>query len=51
MDGVNSELAKAYGVRAIPQYFIINKEGRFALKPTTHSISELKKILISLDRK
>jgi len=51
MDGVNSELAKAYGVRAIPQYFIINKEGKFALKPTTHSISELKKILISLDRK
>lgn len=50
-DGVNSELAQAYGVRAIPQYFIINKEGKFALKPTTQSIDELKKILISLDRK
>ncbi len=50
-DGVNSELAKAYGVRAIPQYFIINKEGKFAPKPTTHSVDELKKILVSLDSK
>lgn len=50
-DGVNSDLAKAYGVRAIPQYFIINKEGKFALKPTTQSIDELKKILVSLERK
>ena len=50
-DGVNSDLAMAYGVRAIPQYFIIDKQGKFAKKPTTQSLDELKKILVSLDSK
>lgn len=48
IDGVESELAKAYGVRAIPQYYLINKYGQFANKPTTNSIGELKKTLNSL---
>lgn len=48
IEGVSSDLAKAYGVRSIPQYFLINNNGQFAGKPTTNTIDELKKTLIQL---
>jgi len=48
IEGVSSDLAKAYGVRSIPQYYLINKNGQFASKPTTNTIDELRKTLIQL---
>lgn len=50
IEGVNSDLAKAYGVRSIPQYFLIGKDGKFANKPTTNTFEELKKTLDRLSK-
>ncbi len=46
-DGVESAIAKEYEIRSIPQYFIIDKNGKFATKPTVNSVKELQKILES----
>lgn len=46
---VRSEIAKKYGVRVIPEYFIIDKEGKFAEKPLIFTAESLKEILTSLN--
>ena len=46
-EGVESAIAKEYEIRSIPQYFIIDKNGNFAPKPTLPSIRELQKVLES----
>ncbi len=47
---VKSEIAQQYNVRAIPQYFIIDKEGRFAEKPLVYSPEELRRSLKNLNK-
>lgn len=44
-EGVESSIAKEYEIKSIPQYFIIDKNGNFAPKPTVPSVSELQKVL------
>jgi len=44
-EGVESSIAKEYEIRSIPQYFIIDKKGNFAEKPTLNTIKDLKKTL------
>jgi len=44
-EGVESSIAKEYEIRSIPQYFIIDKNGNFATKPTVPSVKELQKVL------
>ena len=44
-EGVDSSIAKEYEIRSIPQYFIIDKDGNFATKPTVPSVKELQKVL------
>lgn len=46
-EGVESSIAKEYEIRSIPQYFIIDKKGNFAQKPTFNTIKDLKKTLES----
>ena len=46
-EGVESSIAKEYEIKSIPQYFIIDKKGNFAEKPTLNSIKDLKKTLES----
>lgn len=42
---VESEIAQQYQVRAIPQYFIIDKKGRFAERPIVYSLETVKDVL------
>ena len=44
-EGVDSGIAKEYEIKSIPQYFIIDKNGNFATKPTVPSVKELQKVL------
>ena len=44
IDGDDNELAKAYGVRGVPYFFILDKEGRFASETTPRLSSEEKLI-------
>jgi thiol-disulfide isomerase/thioredoxin len=44
-EGVESSIAKEYEIRSIPQYFIIDKNGNFATKPTIPSVKALQKVL------
>ena len=43
---LNSEIAKAYEVRVLPQYFIINKKGEFVQEPKLLSVNDLKTVLV-----
>ena len=43
---LNSEIAKAYEVRVLPQYFIINKRGEFVQEPKLLSVNDLKTVLV-----
>ena len=45
-NGLNSEIAKAYEVKVLPQYFIINKKGKFVKAPKFKGLEELKKTLL-----
>lgn len=47
---IDSNIAKDYEVRGLPQYFIINKEGRFAEKPRQYNLDEIKTIIDNLIR-
>jgi peroxiredoxin len=42
-----TDMAKAFGVEAIPQYFIIDKNGMFVQKPTDQEPSKLVKYLLT----
>lgn len=48
--GINSEIAQKYDVKALPQYFIIDKNGNFAEKPPVYSTENLKASLTYLNR-
>ena len=48
---LNSEIAKAYEVRVLPQYFIINKKGEFVQEPKLLSVNDLKTVLIETANK
>lgn len=46
----HSEIAKQYDVKALPQYFIIDKNGNFAEKPPVSTIENVKASLTYLNR-
>ncbi len=48
---VESDVAKAYNVRALPESFIIDRNGKFTSKPTSLQLKELKELLKSLASK
>ena len=48
---LNSEIAKAYEVRVLPQYFIINKKGEFVQEPKLRTANDLKTVLIETANK
>ena len=39
---LNSEIAKAYEVKVLPQFFIIDKKGEFVKNPKTSAVEDLK---------
>lgn len=43
-------IAKNYGVEAIPQYFIIGKDGNFADKPMQHQPADIRNHLLGLSK-
>lgn len=48
---MNSEVSSLYEVRALPQYFIIDKRGNFAEKPRTKTLDDLKLTLQYLNKR
>ncbi|MFT5165168.1 MAG: thiol-disulfide isomerase/thioredoxin [Saprospiraceae bacterium] len=48
---LNSDVSTSYEVKALPQYFIIDKHGNFAEKPLTKGIDALKSTLVYLNRR
>ena len=48
---LNSEIAKAYEVSVLPQYFIINKKGEFVQETKISSLTDLKTVLIDTANK
>ncbi len=49
-NGVDSSIAQEYNIQALPQYFIIDKWGRFARKPKTNKLYDLRLTLQQLNR-
>lgn len=49
-EGVSSSLARDYNVRALPQYYLIDKYGNFAKTPTKGDLLEMKQLMESLLR-
>jgi len=48
---LNSEIAKAYEIKVLPRYFIINKMGDFAKNPKSNKLEEVKNTLLDLVKK
>jgi len=48
---LESSVSTSYEVKALPQYFIIDKRGNFAEKPTSKDLNDLKKTLEYLNIK
>lgn len=48
---VDSEVTKAYNVRALPESFIIDRNGKFSPKPASLQLKELEELLKSLASK
>jgi thiol-disulfide isomerase/thioredoxin len=48
--GVSSSLAKDYNVRALPQYYLIDKSGNFAKTPAKGDLLEMREIMERLLR-
>ncbi len=48
LNDIDSPVATAYNVNALPQYFIITKQGNFAAKPRSATLPELEKHLLAL---
>lgn len=46
--GIDSDIAKAFNVKAMPEYFIIDKNGNFAKKPAKVSVLTLQDSLAKL---
>lgn len=47
---INAEIAQKYEVKALPEYFIIDKKGSFAEKPIIYDIEALRKVLEHLNQ-
>ncbi len=47
---IESGIASEYGVRILPQYYIINKDGAFATKPKEKDILAIRQTLDELNR-
>ena len=48
---INSEIAKLYEIKILPQYYIINQNGSFAERPRKNDISEIRSTLTQLARR
>lgn len=44
-NGVESPIAKDYNIRALPQYYLIDKYGNFAKPPLRNNVEEIKKAM------
>jgi peroxiredoxin len=49
-DGPVGALAKTFGISALPEYYIISRNGAFAEKPASHDIEELFAVLTDLTK-
>lgn len=49
-NNIDSDVAYAYDVAAIPQYFLIDKRGTFAEKPKSFSMNKIKETLAQMVR-
>jgi len=47
---IDSEIAKQYEVRILPQYYIVNKNGSFAQRPPKNDLSSIRTALSELTR-
>ena len=47
---IDSDIALAYEVKLLPEYFIINKNGNFAEKPKKFTAADIKEVLNNLRR-
>jgi thiol-disulfide isomerase/thioredoxin len=47
-DGPGGALAKRYNISALPEFYVISKDGSFAEKPASHDSEELKALLFNL---
>ena len=48
---LNSEIAKAYEIKVLPRYFIINKGGDFVKNPKSNDLEEVKNTLLDFAKK
>jgi len=48
---LNSEIAKAYEIKVLPRYFIINKTGDFVKNPKSNNLEEVKNTLLDFAKK
>ena len=48
---LNSEIAKAYEIKVLPRYFIINKEGDFVKNPKSKDLQEVKNTLLNIAKR
>ncbi len=47
---IESEVARDYEIKILPQYYIIDKHGNFAAKPREHDLLEIESVLLRLNR-
>ncbi len=45
---LNSDIAKAYEIKVLPRYFIINKTGEFVKNPKSNSLDKVKATLLNV---
>ena len=45
---LNSEIARAYEIKVLPRYFIINKKGVFVKNPKSNDLEEVRTVLLDL---
>jgi thiol-disulfide isomerase/thioredoxin len=50
-EGPGGALAKKYNISALPEFYVISKDGSFAEKPASHDGEELKALLMNLTKK
>ncbi len=48
---LNSDIAKAYEIKVLPRYFIINKVGDFVKNPKSNDLMEVKKTLLNFAKR
>ncbi len=48
---INSDIAKLYEIKILPQYYIINQSGNFAQRPKKNNVAEIRSTLNELTRR